>query len=64
MESRLFEHPAGSSYSGTSVTVANLIMTDGKILEGRGVVPDLIILPGAGDLASGDDPVLAAAARQ
>jgi len=64
MESKTFQHPVGSSYSGTSVTIANLIMTDGKSLEGRGVVPDLVILPGAGDLASGDDPVLAMAARQ
>jgi hypothetical protein len=37
-------------------------MTDGKSLEGTGVVPDTIILPGAGDLAAKRDPVLSHAA--
>jgi C-terminal processing protease CtpA/Prc len=48
---------------GAEVTVANLIMTDGKSLEHRGVEPDEVKLPQPYDLASGRDPVLAYAAQ-
>lgn len=50
-------------YFGASVTVGDLIMTDGKSLEKAGVVPDQIMLPTAKDLAGSKDPVLSHAAK-
>lgn len=47
---------------GFSVTVADLIMKDGKSLERTGVMPDEVLLPSQTDLADGLDPVLARAA--
>jgi len=44
-----------------SVTIGDLIMSDGHSLEGKGVVPDEVMLPTAQDLAAGRDPVLARA---
>jgi len=41
-----------------SITDADLIMKDGKSLEGNGVVPDEVVLPSAQDLADGKDPAL------
>lgn len=46
---------------GLSVTDADVIMSDGTRLEGRGVEPDSLVLPTAADLAAGRDPVLAMA---
>jgi len=43
---------------GASVTVNDLIMTDGKSLENTGVTPDEIILPTSRDLAADNDVVL------
>jgi carboxyl-terminal processing protease len=47
---------------GASVTIADIIMKDGKSLEGLGVTPDERILPTAADMAAHRDPVLARAA--
>lgn len=47
---------------GLSMTVADLIMTDGKSLEHSGVIPDKTVLPSAEDLAAGRDPAMAQAA--
>ena len=45
-----------------SVTVGDLVMSDGQRLEGRGVLPDLTSLPNGPELAARTDPVLAFAA--
>jgi C-terminal processing protease CtpA/Prc len=49
---------------GAEVTIANLIMTDGKSIEHRGVNPDEVALPQPDDLGAGRDPVLALAAKE
>lgn len=48
---------------GASITVGDLIMTDGKSLEKIGVTPDQTILPTGQDLATSKDPVLAHAIK-
>jgi C-terminal processing protease CtpA/Prc len=49
-------------FFGVSVTVADLIMSDGSSLEHRGVTPDQVRLPTAEDLAAGRDVVMSYAA--
>jgi C-terminal peptidase prc len=66
MESKFFDLDSGfgkNLYFGTSVTVADLIMPDGKSLEKIGVTPDEIVLPTGKDLAESKDPVLAYASK-
>jgi carboxyl-terminal processing protease len=66
MEARHFSESLGADtrvFYGFSVTIANLIMTDGKSLENIGVTPDETVLPTATDLAEGKDPALSRAAE-
>ncbi len=49
-------------FYGVSVTVADMIMSDGKSLEHHGVTPDEVRLPTGEDLAAGRDVVLSYAA--
>jgi carboxyl-terminal processing protease len=66
METQFFPYAAAGSTTivtyAFAVTRANLLMADGKSLEGAGVTPDEMSLPTAGDIATGADPVLAHAA--
>jgi len=65
MVSRHFDHETGVGqvlYFGTSVTIADLIMADGKSLEKVGVIPDELLLPSGEELAAKRDPVIARAA--
>ncbi len=66
MTSQFFEQKDGVdyvAYYGYSVTVAEVIMKDGKSLENVGVIPDENLIPTALDLAAERDPVLAKAAQ-
>jgi C-terminal processing protease CtpA/Prc len=65
MMSRFYQRQVGITNVmsfGSSITLADLIMQDGKSLEGAGVTPDEVLLPTADDLASGRDPVMSRAA--
>lgn len=64
MESTGYHFASSGVDYGASVTIANLIMTDGKSLEHQGVDPDEVRFPQPLDIASGRDPVLAYAAQQ
>jgi C-terminal processing protease CtpA/Prc len=66
MESRFFSHQTGIDVIapyGVSVTVADLIMTDGKSLENIGVIPDEIIIPNSKHIANKRDIVLSKAIK-
>jgi hypothetical protein len=65
MESKFYSMDSGignNLYFGASVTMADLVMTDGKSLEKLGVTPDEIVLPTGKDIADSKDPVLSYAA--
>lgn len=64
MEASNFQFFSSGVDYGAEITVANLIMADGKSLEHRGVNPDETLFPEPSDLAAGRDPVLAHAAQE
>ena len=66
MQAQHFYHSFGIDSKvpyGASVTVADMLMTDGQRLEKIGVTPDEKILPTAQDLANRRDPVMARALK-
>jgi C-terminal processing protease CtpA/Prc len=67
MQAKVHDESVGAdrvTMYGFEISNAALIMADGKSLEKVGVTPDVVMLPTAGDLANGRDPVLAYAISQ
>jgi C-terminal processing protease CtpA/Prc len=62
MASRPFQLDTEPVFGWISVTIGDLVMSDGQRLEGIGVVPDFLNLPNGHHLAEGSDPTLAFAA--
>jgi len=56
--------PAYTPFFGfyADITIEDLVMSDGKRLEGVGVMPDAPVVPSGEALNKGNDPVLAFAA--
>lgn len=66
MVSKYQPHKIGADvqvFYGASVTIADTIMSDGKSLEGLGVMPDKRLIPSALAVSKQLDPVLAYAAE-
>lgn len=62
--SRYYGHEVGFGRRvpyGASITVSDLVMSDGQRLEGVGVAPDHVVLPDGAALASRHDPQMAKA---
>lgn len=62
--SQFFPHEVGFDRIleyGASLSVADVIMSDGQRLENIGVIPDHLVLPSGDDLASRRDPQMAKA---
>jgi C-terminal processing protease CtpA/Prc len=65
MESVHLPHRTGMNpmyFYGTSVTIADAVMSDGRSVERNGVQPDQVFLPSPSDLAAHRDHVLSYAA--
>ena len=65
MQSRHYPRAMGTGtmvFYGTSITEADVIMSDGKSLEHAGMIPDEVLLPTGEDLALGRDPIITRAA--
>jgi C-terminal processing protease CtpA/Prc len=62
MQAQFFPLPTEMNFQyGASITQADLIMKDGKSLEGVGVTPDYVVLPTGEDLAKERDPAMSKA---
>lgn len=59
MTSKWFPFFSSGLDYGASISIANVVMSDGKIVEHKGVKPDDIQFPQPTDIESGLDPVLA-----
>ena len=55
--------PDVAAFYGASITEADVIMPDGKSIEGVGVTPDVLVLPTGAELAAHRDPVIVRAAE-
>jgi carboxyl-terminal processing protease len=64
MEATAYYFASSGVDYGAEVTIAKLIMTDGKSLEHDGVMPDELALPQPSDLEKGRDTVLSRAAQE
>ncbi|HEX2489130.1 MAG TPA: S41 family peptidase [Blastocatellia bacterium] len=65
MQSRIHGHKLGNVpaiFYGVNIPGADVVMADGKSLEGVGMTPDELLLPTAIDLAAKRDPALSRAA--